>query len=228
VGQIQLLCESDDYLAVYKPEGLSSSPVARGDTDTAADQAFSLRPELRYAGPKPLEGGLLHRLDRETSGVLLFAKTPHAFECAREIWKTERVEKIYRAWVTPPWSAPTPALHEPHLSHSRKSQKRMLVVSPKTERSLRGRPLPTWTCVLQARTDGEKSELTLQIRTGVLHQIRCTLASLGHPILGDPVYRGDPSTRLWLHAWKIRIPAPGGAVFEAEAPLPPTWLEPKA
>ncbi len=228
MGQIHLLRESDDYLAVYKPEGLSSSPVARGDTDTATEQAFALRPELRYAGPKPLEGGLLHRLDRETSGVLLFAKHPRAFEWGREIWKTERVEKIYRAWVTPVWTEPTPVVHEPALSHSRKSSKRMLVVSPKTERSLRGKPLPTWTCIQNARTQGSHSELTIQIRTGVLHQIRCTLASLGHPIVGDPVYRGEAAVRLWLHAWKIRIPSPDGALFEAEAPLPEGWLELKA
>ncbi len=228
MGEIQLLHESDEYLAVYKPEGLSSSPLAHEETQTAAQKVFSQRPELRSAGPKPLEGGLLHRLDRDTSGVLLFAKTPRAFEWAREIWKTERVEKIYRAWVTPPWTKPTPALYEPLLSHSRKSSKRMLVVSPKTERSLRGKPLSTWTRVLETRIEGGASELTLQIRTGVLHQIRCTLASLGHPILGDPIYRGDPSARVWLHAWKIRLPELKGGVFEAVAPLPPDWLKPKS
>jgi 23S rRNA-/tRNA-specific pseudouridylate synthase len=59
--------------------------------------------------------------------------------------------------------------------------------------------------------------------TGVMHQIRAHVSDCGWPVVGDAMYGGSPSTRLWLHAWKIELPFPDGSVVRAEAPLPSSW-----
>ena len=95
--------------------------------------------------------------------------------------------------------------------------------SPKTP--IRGRPLEARTEILEVRRASRTQELydlTVRIETGVMHQIRCHLASQGWPIQGDPIYRGAPSSRLWLHAWRLEIPP----LLSLEAALPDLWPEP--
>jgi 23S rRNA-/tRNA-specific pseudouridylate synthase len=180
----------------------------------------------------PLEPGLLHRLDTGTSGALAFAKTSSAFSRYRSLWKSE-VRKTYRAIASPSEGArfSLSKISIPHdvrweIAHDAKSAKRMRVLDPNLElpmkqqlRRIRGKPQPAHTTLHRMTPLGpDLVDIEVQIHTGVMHQIRVHLTHLGLPLLGDELYKGQPSTRLWLHAWRLQI---DGHVIEA--PLPEGW-----
>lgn len=225
-----ILWESEDLLALNKPSGIPSAPAARSTAEvTAVDEAVRLSPALAEAqhGFHPQEHGLLHRLDTETSGVLLFAKTPEAFETLRSAWADgAAVFKIYRAIVVPndratPFEPPYP-IYTP-IGRSAKSSKKVIALShPGKNAQIRGQPLDAHTVILAVHGQSTTLlDLEIQIFTGVMHQIRCHLSSLGYPLLGDPLYKGPESTRLWLHASRLKLPAPWNQ--EITAPLPINW-----
>jgi 23S rRNA pseudouridine1911/1915/1917 synthase len=224
---------ADERLIVLnKPSGVPSVPLARDSRPSAVALALEHHPELAKVGEavgKPMEAGLLHRLDTGTSGLLAFARTQEAYEELKRAWKTKAVTKTYRALVSgePPFPN-VPLAIDKALGRSAKSAKRMLVVTPAREYQLRGKPLEAHTEIHRAtRVEygaclRQLNDVEVTIRTGVMHQIRAHMASIGWPLLGDKIYKGDTSERLWLHAWKLKLPAPGGPL-ELTAPLPATW-----
>jgi 23S rRNA pseudouridine1911/1915/1917 synthase len=221
--------EDDELLVLNKTSGVPSVPHSSDETETAVGSALAHFPELVGIGRGGFEPGLLHRLDTGTSGLLAFAKTPEAYARLHEAWKSGQVKKIYRAWVegsTEPLSFP---MHlELTLAHHPESQKRMIVLPEGVKRKHRGKPLQTSTTLLachrQTGVDGiVYSDLEVEIQTGVMHQIRCTLAHLHLPIAGDPIYHSESKVkaRLLLHAWKLILPsAGGGKAIEIHANLP--------
>ena len=213
-----------------KPSGIPSVPHSPVETETAVGSALAHCPSLALVGRAGLEPGLLHRLDTETSGLLAFAKTNKSYEWLKFAWKSGAVKKVYRAISSSPKHKPrprAPQILSPILAHVAKSSKRMMVWNENENHKplIRGKPLSTKTHLMSvASTNKNQIDLTLEIKTGIMHQIRCTLAHLGWPVLGDPIYRGDSSTRLWLHAWKLEFPTldhPDG--IKVEAPLPLDW-----
>jgi 23S rRNA pseudouridine1911/1915/1917 synthase len=223
--------EDSDLLILNKNSGTPSVPHAFDETETAVGSALSHLPSLAGVGRGGLEPGLLHRLDTGTSGLLAFAKTNEVFERLRLDWKNGNVRKLYRAWVH--GDAETLRLPMPlelTLAHHPESQKRMIVIPEGVQRKYRGKPLQTQTTLLKCFSKLEArggifSDVEVEIQTGVMHQIRCTLAYLNLAVVGDPIY-GKPSDmaqpRLLLHAWKLSIPSPSrpGYRIEIEAPLP--------
>ena len=103
----------------------------------------------------------------------------------------------------------------------------MLAVTPRNARAIRGKPLPARTELLAARpapgVSPTAQEVRVRIETGVMHQIRCHLASLGWPIVGDPIYGEVPSSRLWLHAETLEFRLASGTWLSVEAALPDGW-----
>jgi 23S rRNA pseudouridine1911/1915/1917 synthase len=241
---LPVIHEDEDLLVLDKASGVPSLPHDALEERTAVGAALARFPELRASGGAPLEPGLLHRLDTGTSGLLAFAKTSAEYERLRAAWKTE-VRKTYRALCAK--AVAEPGSMEPQtlrllLGHDAGSSKRMLAIDPQAmserelesfvRRKMRGQALPTVTYLRQLLTVPGASafagsaaiqDATIEIETGVLHQIRCTLAYLGWPIVGDPIYGGAPSSRLWLHAWKLELPLKNGERLSLEAPLPEGW-----
>lgn len=225
---IPVIHEDEELLVLDKPSGVPSIPHAPEEDHTAVSAALARDPTLSRVGRAGLEPGILHRLDTGTSGCLAFARTEAAFERLSRAWKRGQVEKTYRAWVAPlPGSAPleVPQTLRLQLGHDPGSSRRMVVTSGRGTTPIRGPALATITHLRKAhaRSHGEAVDLEIGIDTGVMHQIRASLLSLGWPVMGDPVYRGLPSTRLWLHAWRLGLPARDGTMIELEAPLPPGW-----
>lgn len=221
--------EDDELLVLNKASGIPSVPHSSDETETAVGSALAHFPGLVGVGRGGLEPGLLHRLDTGTSGLLAFAKTPEAYARLHEAWKSGQVKKIYRAWVegnTEPLSFPMHLALT--LAHHPESQKRMIVLPEGAKRKYRGKPLPTSTtlisCHRQTSAEGTVySDVEVEIQTGVMHQIRCTLAHLNLPIAGDPIYHADSKikSRLMLHAWKLMLPSgKDGKLIEMIAPLP--------
>jgi 23S rRNA pseudouridine1911/1915/1917 synthase len=199
---IEVVHEDEHCCVFYKPSGMPSEPIAPGEKDTALNHALAHDPGLK----------LLHRLDTGTSGLLAFARNEEAYQRLRLAWQQGRVRKFYRARVTTALPPPFPRLIDAPLGHDPKSSRRMIVAKP--GRKIRGKPLPARTTLLGCRplsglespTGQAVYEVSIELHTGVMHQIRVHLAWLGSPILGDGVYGGEAAERLWLEAWRLDLP----------------------
>jgi 23S rRNA pseudouridine1911/1915/1917 synthase len=222
---LDVLYESQELLVLLKDSGVPTLPLSGAETGTAVNAALARDPNLAEVGKQGLEPGLLHRLDTGTSGCLAFARTQKAFQRWRELWKTGQVQKIYRARVTassqrsPLPLRPGQVIDLP-LSVDPTSKKRMRTWS--RELAAQGaKPLEAHTEILDVRPLGPgQLDVTLRITTGLRHQIRCHLATLGWPIDGDTVYRGREASRLMLHAWQLGLPEIEEVIT---APLPEEW-----
>ncbi|MGE0142821.1 MAG: pseudouridine synthase [Planctomycetota bacterium] len=197
----------DDLVAIDKPAGLLAVSTDREKTRTALSIT---RESLSRAG-RPARLWPVHRLDRETSGVLLFARSMEVCEAVRARW-TE-AEKVYLAVVEGHLDPASGVIHAPLWE----------------DRNLRVRVGPheaakdARTHFTTLSTDRDHSLLEVRLDTGRRHQIRAHLAHLGHPIVGDERY-GHAGPSLALHSLRLTIPHPretGVLVFEA--PVPPRF-----
>lgn len=232
---INIVHEDDEVLVINKPSGLPSAPhLSKTQVETAASKALEYMPKLQEIGTNPLEAGLVHRLDTGTSGLLVFAKTKEEYYRLKQAWKKKQVQKIYRAWVylLKPLP-PLPALLNWSLAHNPKSSKKMITLPSKFQHLSR-KSLRSWPAITKlVKIHNEKNkmlDIEVQITTGVMHQIRCHLAAIETPILGDTVYlknRLPFFSRLYLHAWKISLPLEKNKSFlSVEAELPCNWKSP--
>ncbi len=181
---IEILYEDEDIVAVNKPAQVDSY-----DIQDAIEEAQ-----------------LLHRLDRETSGVLLLGRNEAFIEKAVNEFKNRRVKKEYVAWVEGVVYEPI-EIDEP--IHTVKKGKAFSLIDP-----LRGKK--AYTLVKPEEVQGKKSKVHIEITTGRTHQIRVHLAHVGHPIVGDEQYGSrTQSKRILLHSAKMEI---FDYVFEAKEP----------
>jgi len=203
---IDVLHEDMQLLVVQKPAGLLSVP------GKGPDLADCLLSRLQAAFPTVL---LVHRLDRDTSGVMVFALTPHAQRHLGLQFEKRSVKKIYMARVAGRLVPKTGTVDLPLCVDwpNRPLQK----VDHET-----GRPAVTDWRVMKA--DETESRVMLMPQTGRSHQLRVHMLALGHPILGDPLYMPDRAAeypRMMLHAQELRLRHPeGGAGMKFRAPAP--------
>lgn len=205
-----LVHEDQDILVVDKPSGLLS--VATEDERTRTAYRM-LRDWIAARGPAGARLFIVHRLDRETSGLIVFAKTVAAKRALQSQFAARSVERVYVALVEG-----APRAMEGTLT-SRLAEDRSLRVRPTSDRRA-GREAITRYRVVARRREGTLLELRLV--TGRRGQIRAQLAAAGHPIAGDREYgaRTDPLGRLALHATRLGFAHPGGGrvVFESTPP----------
>jgi 23S rRNA pseudouridine1911/1915/1917 synthase len=208
--RLSVVHEDESCLAVSKPAGIPSGPTRSGSAAHA--QALASRMAAR-----PLT--LLHRLDKETSGVLLLAKTSPFAETLLAAFRAREVEKVYLAVVR---GTPPNAFHATSLLEEGEGGRMHVVGTGGAKAETDFRTL---------RSKGGYSLLEARPRTGRTHQIRVQLARAGHPILGDALYRGDAAARVggaalaierqMLHAWKLSFFHPElGRSLELTAPPP--------
>jgi 23S rRNA pseudouridine1911/1915/1917 synthase len=205
----------DKALLVYDKE--RGVPSQQTPYDAYNNLYAGLLRHLGRAGGAEAYLGLHHRLDRETSGVMLFTLEPRANRKLGRAFETRRVFKEYLAWVggLPPWDAWT---REDEIGRSGGKYA--------TVQRGQGKSAVTAFEVL-ARRDGRSLVLARPL-TGRTHQIRLHLAASGVPILGDRLYGGDPWDFLCLHAHRLSLPHPiSGRRQEWTAPIPPDWPEPR-
>lgn len=218
---LRVLYEDDDLLAIDKPAGMVVHPAPGARRGTLV-HALAYRLGALPAAGDPERPGIVHRLDRDTSGVLLVARTRRAHESLARQFQERRVEKRYVAVVRGVFAASGGRIDRPIGRHPRE-RKRMSV------RTTRGRPAVTrWNVV--ERLPGA-TVVALAPETGRTHQLRVHLAALGHPIVGDRVYgvrragRGGGRIvfpRQALHAESIAFAHPAtGVRLTIRAPVPP-------
>ncbi len=216
------IVHADAHLVVAdKPAGMPSHPLKPGETGTAANALVGRFPELASVGTSAREGGLVHRLDTDTSGLLLAARTNEAHAALRAQFAGRTIEKGYLALAWGELHAPgeiaLPLAHDPH------DPRKVRAASDPEWGELHGaRPALTRYKPLERRAGF--TLLEVEIPTGVLHQIRAHLAFLGHPLAGDSLYNGPDVpglSRHFLHAAKLAFTHPDGSRAQYESPLPP-------
>jgi len=200
---LAVVAQAGGWVAIDKPAGQAAHPLAHDERDTALNALLARFPEAAGVGEGGLRSGVVHRLDPGTSGVLVFALSDDAWRAARLAFRAGRVRKRYRARVHGDFRGEREVelLLEGRGDHVR-------VVERGGRRAL---------SLLRALESGPETSLVeIEMRTGVRHQIRATLAHLGFPIVGDVLYGSTAAlARHWLHAESL-----GWAEFAARAPLP--------
>jgi 23S rRNA pseudouridine1911/1915/1917 synthase len=207
-------------VAVDKPAGQPSHPLKPGETGTVANSLVARYPEVTEAGGEPREGGLVHRLDVETSGVLLAARDRGTWEAVRKLFSQRAVDKRYWALVSGP-IADEGSIELP-LRHKGESR-----VEAAMDGGAAGREALSEFRVL--RRAGELTLVEVRIVTGVLHQVRAHLAAIGAPVAGDALYGGRELpglTRFFLHARALGLTHPTTHLpLRIESPLPKELAE---
>jgi 23S rRNA pseudouridine1911/1915/1917 synthase len=223
-GELSVLHEDSEVIVLDKPAGLTVHPGAGRTTGTLAHHLLARYPEMAGVGGEG-RPGIVHRLDQGTSGVLVVARTPAAYNRLARAFASREVEKSYLAIV---YGEPAPGAGRIDAPIGRHPVRRKeMTVRPD------GRPARTGYRTLAAAAGIALVELDLL--TGRTHQIRVHLKHLGHPLVGDPVYgearwKGLPRPvqaplrdfpRPALHAWKLGFRHPGtGEFLRFEAAVP--------
>lgn len=211
----------EDVIVVDKPPGLVVHPGSGNRTGTLVNGLVALFPEIVGIGEDD-RPGIVHRIDKGTSGLLVVARSMRAYDSLTEQLASHDVEREYRALV---WGHPS----SPHgvvdaaIGRSGRDPTRMAV-------SNRGRHARTRYEVLRTVDDPATAEVRCELETGRTHQIRVHMAAIGHPVVGDDRYGGDRSgveiDRPFLHAARLGFSHPGtGEHVSFDSPLPPDLVE---
>ena len=208
---IEVLYEDASVIAVNKPEGLVVHAGAGHHDGTLVNRLVHRFQALSQMGGD-MRPGIVHRLDRATSGVLLVARTDAAHRALAQQFAGRTVEKIYLALVQGRVRDDAGRIDKP-IARDPVHRTRM------TTRIGTGRV--AWTEYGVLERFEKFTYLEVRIGTGRTHQIRVHLASIGHPVAGDTLYGASHAARMFLHAWRISFDSPAtGARVRVEAPLP--------
>lgn len=222
LSQVRVIAEDEHILALFKPAGLSMHPIRSGQAGTLVTWLSTRYPQIMAVGESPMRPGIVHRLDKETSGVVIVAKTQSSFVALKSLFQTRAMQKEYLALVYGNIKSPSGTINLP-LGRKKGSIKRAV---PLGKREFGGE-LREAVTEYELHTRYPQHDLLLvKPKTGRTHQIRVHLAALGHPIVGDRLYRfkehrQDPLLPPYqlLHAKGIRFSL-FGKKYRIEAPLP--------
>lgn len=217
---LEVVYRDDDVIVIDKPAGLVTHPAPGHERGTLVNALLAMEAGQGGLGTVSGEGrpGIVHRLDRDTSGLIVVARNDAAQVSLQAQLKARRVRKTYLALVGGVVNAQVGRIEKP-IGRDPRNRMRQAVTA-------QGKPATTGYSVRERFA--EWTMLDLDLITGRTHQIRVHLTSIGHPVAGDPVYatgavrRGpDGLERLFLHAWKLEFVSPGsGRLVRCEAPLP--------
>lgn len=237
---ISVLYEDSDVVAVDKPAGIMVHEDGKNTATTVVDWFLQNYPQSKGVGEiqydshnkEPLErSGVVHRLDRDTSGLLLLAKKQKAHEYYKQQFQNHTVKKQYRAFVYGTMPDKYGEIDRPIGRNAKDFRKRS------AERGARGTlrdALTKWEVVEAGSYQRENfSYVSLYPFTGRMHQLRVHLKAIDRPIVGDRLYAGKrieqsnnlELDRLALHAYSLGFTTPQGEEVECTAPLPPEFIK---
>ncbi len=218
--KLDIISETDDYLVINKPCGLVVHSGVHNEKDTLTDILIAKYPKIAGVGEDPERPGIVHRLDKEVSGVMVIAKRQKMFLKLKAQFQERTTKKEYIALVYGHVEKPDGIINFP-IARSEKDGVKMAARSVNQG----GREAITEFTVLKDLV--KWTLLSVKIKTGRTHQIRVHLNAYGHPIVGDNIYKPRKlkptdkfGNRLFLHAWKLGFTDLDGVWKEFEAELP--------
>lgn len=227
-----ILYEDDSLLVLDKPSGLLVHPTDKNESNTLVAWLLAHHPAIAGVGDDPRRPGIVHRLDRDVSGLMVVAKTPAAFAHLKQQFQQRTVGKDYLALAYGHFAQPEGVVKLP-IGRSRRGK---FVAHPTVDGvTFAHDDRSATTRYRVVRAVGPHSLLAVTIDTGRSHQIRAHLSAIGHPIVGDPLYRPRKTFlrffsrrvkvdrtlgRPFLHAQGLRFTAPNGTPLAFTSPLP--------
>jgi len=229
---LKIVYQDKDFLVINKPAGISIHKTRAKDTNiTLVDFVLEKFPEIKKVGEDPLRPGIVHRLDKDTSGIMLIAKNQTAFKYFKKLFQERKIKKTYLALVYGKINLPdgekTGTIDLPLGKIGTKQTIRI-----KGKKELKERLAVTAYEVLQKLVDSKSitrptySLLYVYPLTGRTHQIRAHLNAIGHPVVCDKLYGGKRKLcplelgRLFLHAQKLEFTSPSGQGLHLEVDPP--------
>jgi 23S rRNA pseudouridine1911/1915/1917 synthase len=219
---LTIVLERPELLVLEKPPGQPTAPLDAGERGTLANALVARYPELADIGFSPREPGLCHRLDTETSGLVLAARTKEAFEVLTRALKDGRLDKRYLLVCEALDLPETGSIEIPLAPHPKDRRRVYACVHPRDV--ARYEPRPASTSYTTLRVVGDLALVEARAPKALRHQIRAHFAAIDHPLVGDTLYGGRAIPgldRQALHAHRIawggdaKVPA-----FSAMSPLP--------
>ncbi len=202
--------EDEDIAVIDKPSGTVVHPGAGVSQGTLAAGLLHRWPRIEGVGVED-RWGIVHRLDRDTSGLLVVALSKRAYDGLTRAMAAREVSRVYLALVQGAFQLPSGTVDAPIGRDPRRPGRK----------AVRREGRPARTHYRQLAGWGDTTLLEVRLETGRTHQIRVHLASIGHPVVGDIVYGGPEAVRLWLHATSLTFAHPvTGVEISVVSPLP--------
>ncbi len=217
-GELRVLTQGDGWVAVDKPAGVAIHPLRHHEPGTLLGQVAAAFPGVVGVGDEgELRSGVVHRLDRDTTGVVLFALTDARWRALRSAFAEHRVSKTYRALCA--GGVERDGQREAWLNVRQHHPARVVEVARNTDGAYRCSL--AWRVLRQAE---HATEVEVDLHTGFLHQVRVMFAAIGHPLLGDGAYAPPGiaalAQRQMLHAASIAVDD-----IQAVSPLPQDYSD---
>lgn len=189
---IQVLFEDEHLIVVNKPAGIKTHPNQPAETGTLFNDLTA------YLAEKNERPYVVHRLDKETSGVILFAKNPLVLPILGRLLEQKSIYRRYQAIVWGKLTADQTITKK--IGRDRHDRRKRIVDERNGQTAI--------THITIAESTPKQTKIFCVLETGRTHQIRVHLASIGHPIVGDPLYQKKPDKRLFLHAYEMYLTHP--------------------
>jgi len=197
MNNLDILFEDNHTIAVFKPAGLLVQGDATGDV-CLMDEVKAYLKE-KYNKPGNVFLGLIHRLDRPVSGIVIFAKTSKGASRLSEQFRNHTIKKTYTAMVS---GAPRPSATLVHWILKDENKNKVEVFDREKKGALRAE-----LSYIVVKTVGDRSLVQIELKTGRPHQIRAQFSTIGHPLVGDSKYGGEKNKTLMLCATELSFDA---------------------
>jgi 23S rRNA pseudouridine1911/1915/1917 synthase len=225
--KIEIIHDEKDFAVINKPDGLVVYPGTKHKEKTLINGLLAVWPEIKNVGEDPLRPGIVHRLDKDTSGLMIIVKNNIAFQYFKDLFKKHKVTKTYLTLVHG-IITPREGIIDFPIRRSESNPVKQVAVRNNIALD-KSHPALTRYIVKQYLKDSAGNEYTLaeaMPETGRMHQIRVHFAALGHSIVGDKIYTFNKKPvinipkRHFLHASNLSLISPEGKNLKFSSPLP--------
>lgn len=228
--EINIVYNHPDFLIIEKPAGISVHPSEKEQSGTLANGLLEKFPEIKNVGENAMRPGIVHRLDKYTSGLLLVPKNQNSFVFFKDLFKNRKVTKKYTAVCWGDFANQTGVI-DLMIGRSKSNPLRQSA-SKSADKLGNAKDAMTKYKVLKTSEDKRKSLVLATPKTGRKHQIRVHLHSIGHPIVGDKMYelaitkeKNKPFERFLLHANYLEFTFLDGKKYVFDSPIPAEFIE---
>lgn len=225
ISEPKIIAETDEYLVIEKPTGMLTHPTMAEEKDTLMNWLVKRFPKIKKVGDDPeIRPGIVHRLDKEASGLLVVAKTQKMFDHLKNQFKNRTIQKEYFALVHGRVARDWEILNFP-IARSENAER--MAARPITKSEIEGEKEAKTEFIVEKRFVNF-TLLRITLHTGRMHQIRVHFLAYNHPLVGDPLYFQKKRKKIWderlgrlfLHSTKLAFTDLEGDIQSFESPLP--------